>query len=111
VGAGGIGLFLNNTTATNGVLLDTNGQLVDDDTTPNTWQMRSADLSAYAGQTLTNFNVFNTQGGAAGNWDIYFGDISLVSTDGSFIPIYSRGFRGRVASGRLWFFYVLFESG
>jgi len=52
--------------------------------------VRMVDLSQYAGQTITNFNIFNTTGGAAGNWDIYFGDITLVHTDGTFIPIYSR---------------------
>ena len=48
------------------------------------------DLSQYAGQTINNFNIFNSTGGAAGNWDIYFGDITLVHSDGTFIPIYSR---------------------
>ena len=56
----------------------------------NSWHVRMVDLSQYAGQTITNFNIFNTTGGAAGNWDIYFGDITLVHTDGTFIPIYSR---------------------
>ena len=90
VAAGGIALYLNNTTATNGVLRDTDGDLADVDATMNSWHVRMVDLSQYAGQTLTNFNIFNSTGGAAGNWDIYFGDITLVHTDGTFIPIYSR---------------------
>jgi RHS repeat-associated protein len=94
VGSGGVGLFFNNSVASNGVLRDTDGQLADADTTMNTWHIRTADLSQYAGMTLTNFNVFNTSGGAPGNWDVYFGDIVLVSPDGSFIPIYSRGMEG-----------------
>jgi RHS repeat-associated protein len=69
---------------------DTDGQLIDQDTTMDTWHVRTVDLSQFAGKTIQLIDPFQWTAAPAGNWDIYYGDISLVSNDGSFIPIYSR---------------------
>jgi RHS repeat-associated protein len=93
VAAGGIDVaFNNNTVFTTGVLRAADGQLADDDTRTGTglWYQRVADLSSYAGDTVSNLTLYNFQGGAAGNWDIYFADISLVHPDGTVVPIYYR---------------------
>jgi len=75
---------------TSGVLRDTDGQLTDADTTLNAWHLRTADLTTYAGNTVSNLNLYNFQNGAPGNWDIFVGDVSLVHPDGTSVPIYSR---------------------
>jgi RHS repeat-associated protein len=91
VAAGGIRVaFNNNTVGTAGVLRAADGQLADADTRTGNWYMRVADLSAYIGMSVSNLNLYNYQGGAPGNWDIYLGDISLVHPNGTVVPIYSR---------------------
>nr|WP_255551558.1 RHS repeat-associated core domain-containing protein [Granulicella sp. dw_53] len=95
VGRGGISVaFSNNTVGSSGVLRALDGELTDADTRTNNWYQRVADLSPYAGLTVSNLNLYNYQGGAPGNWDIYLGDISLVHTDGTFVPIYDRTMMG-----------------
>jgi len=69
---------------------DTDGQPIDQDTTMNTWHMRTVDLSPYAGKVIGLIDPFQWTSAPAGNWDIYYGDIVLTSTDGTSIPIYSR---------------------
>jgi len=72
-------------------LTDTDGQPIDADTTKNTWHVRTVDLSSFAGMKVASIDPFQWTSAPPGSWDIYFGDIVLVSTGGSFIPIYSRG--------------------
>jgi RHS repeat-associated protein len=80
--------FTDGSTA-NGVALDTDGQLINADTTKNTWHQRQVDLSAYAGKTLILIDPFDWTAAPAGAWDIYYADISLTSTDGTVIPLYN----------------------
>ncbi len=85
------GLFLYFTDHTDGLAAqDTDGQLIDQDTTMNSWHMRTVDLSQFAGKTIQLIDPFQWTNAPAGNWDIYYGDIVLVSTDGTSIPIYNR---------------------
>ena len=85
------GLFLYFTDHTDGLAAqDTDGQLIDQDTTMNSWHMRTVDLSQFAGKTIQLVDPFQWTNAPAGNWDIYYGDIVLVSTDGTSIPIYNR---------------------
>ncbi|WP_044176066.1 RHS repeat-associated core domain-containing protein [Granulicella mallensis] len=93
VAAGGISVAFNNdTVGTSGVLHAADGQLADADTRTGTglWYQRVANLSGYAGDTVSALTLYNYQGGAAGNWDIYLADISLVHPDGTSVPIYYR---------------------
>ena len=85
------GLYLFFTDGTDGLAArDADGQLIDQDQTMNTWHMRTVDLSAYAGKTIELVDPFQWTSAPAGSWNIYYGDITLTSTDGSAIPIYSR---------------------
>jgi RHS repeat-associated protein len=95
VAAGGISIGLGNgTTGTAGVLRAEDGQLTDDDTRTGSWYMRVANLNAYAGMTISSLNLYNNQGGAPGNWDIYLGDIVLVHANGTIVPLYDRTLSG-----------------
>jgi RHS repeat-associated protein len=69
---------------------DTDGQLIDQDATMNSWHMRTIDMSPYAGKIIQLVDPFQWSGAPAGNWDIYYSDITLTSTDGTSIPIYNR---------------------
>jgi len=85
------GLYLFFTDGTDGLAArDADGQLIDQDQTMNTWHMRTVDLSAYAGKTIQLVDPFQWTSAPAGSWSIFYGDITLTSTDGSAIPIYSR---------------------
>jgi RHS repeat-associated protein len=44
----------------------------------------------FAGKKIELIDPFDWTTAPAGSWDIYYGDIVLSSTDGSFIPIYNR---------------------
>jgi RHS repeat-associated protein len=94
---GGIILtFAGNTNASG--TLDSDGQMINADTTTNSWHMRTVDLSAFAGKTVGGVFPYDWQTAPAGNWDIYYGDISLSSTDGTVIPIYNRTIMGLTPS-------------
>ncbi|WP_213804948.1 RHS repeat-associated core domain-containing protein [Granulicella sp. dw_53] len=100
VGRGGISVaFNNNTVGSSGVKLALDGQLADADTRTGGWFFRELDLSEYQGMTFSSVNLYNYQGGAPGNWDIYLGDITLVHADGTAIPLYYRTLGGIVPFG------------
>jgi len=91
VAAGGICLAFNhNTVGTCGALAAADGEPTDDDPRTGAWYQRTASLSAYAGDTISNVQVWNDQGGAPGAWDIYMGDIALVHPDGTVVTLYDR---------------------
>jgi RHS repeat-associated protein len=71
-------------------LRDTDNQPILADATKNSWHVRTVDLSSFAGMKIDLIDPFDSTNAPAGAWDIYYGDITLVSTDGTFIPIYSR---------------------
>ena len=71
-------------------LQDTDHQPILADTTKNSWHVRTVDLSSFAGMKIDLIDPFDSTNAPSGAWDIYYGDITLVSTDGTFIPIYSR---------------------
>jgi len=85
------GLYLWFTDGTSGLTAtDTDGQPIDADTTENTWHVRTVSLNQFVGKTIELIDPFNAANAPAGTWDIYYGDIVLASTDGSFIPVYNR---------------------
>jgi RHS repeat-associated protein len=104
VGAfGGLLVGFTDLTNLNQVAQDTDGQFIDADQTMNTWHERIVDLSAYAGKTVNGSIIpWMSPTSAPGTWDLYFGDINLVSTDGTSIPLYNRSLasvNGVAASG------------
>jgi RHS repeat-associated protein len=91
--------FLNNGINSNASgTLDSDGEPINADTTMNSWHMRTVDLSAFVGQTVSGVDPFDWQTAPAGNWDIYYGDITLSSTDGTVIPLYNRAIMGFTTS-------------
>jgi RHS repeat-associated protein len=84
------GVYLLFTDGSNGnAATDTDGQPIDADLWTG-WHVRMVDLSAFAGKTISELGLFDGASAPSGSWDIYYGDISLVSTDGTFIEIYHR---------------------
>lgn len=70
---------------------DQDGAQMNADTTMNRWHLRTVDLTAYAGKTISGGALWNFSETPPGNWDIYFADIALTASDGSVIPVYNRG--------------------
>ncbi len=70
--------------------VDSDGQTINSDTLQNQWHDRTFDLSGMTGLT--------TQGGwftadtntPGGTWDIFFADVTIVSTDGTITPVSTR---------------------
>jgi RHS repeat-associated protein len=91
---GGLFTYFTDGSSANGVATDQDGQLINADTTKNTWHQRTVNLSAYAGKTITVIDPFDWTTAPAGAWDIYYGDISLTSQDGSVISLYNRSMMG-----------------
>jgi len=87
---GGMMIGFSDGTITNWVLNDSDGQQLNNDTIKNTWHLRHADLSAYAGKTLSYIILLNEVGGADGHWDMWFSDIAIVNTDGKVASLYAR---------------------
>ena len=48
------------------------------------------DLSAFAGKTLSNSWLTNDTDSGVGDWDIYYADIAIYSSDGTVTPIYHQ---------------------
>jgi RHS repeat-associated protein len=109
---GGMHTWFTDATSADQVALDTDGQLIDADQTMNTWHERVVDLSNYAGKTIVGIDPWKSPTSAAGTWDLYFGDINLVSTDGTSIPLYNRSLTSlhAVAASGVTDFYGITEK-
>ncbi len=55
------------------------------------WVNREVDLSPGAGYTLTNAQFVTDASTSAGTWDMLFGDLTLMHSDGSIIQLFDRG--------------------
>jgi RHS repeat-associated protein len=86
---GGIGIYFSDHTDT-GSTLDTSGQIIDTDATQNTWHERAVDLSPFEYKTATQMWLDVGVGTPVGSWNSYYGEISIVSTNGNVTPIYTR---------------------
>ncbi len=86
---GGLFLYFADNTSGN-TAVDTDNQPIDADSTKGSWHVRTVSLNSFVGKTIQLIDPFDSMNAPAGNWDIYYGDIVLTSTNGSFIPIYSR---------------------
>ena len=87
---GGPNLQFSDGTQTHEVLLDNTGQPVDVWHTESQWGARLADLSNYAGKTITTYQTVTDPSSPAGTYDIYLADLAIVSADGTVTPIYYR---------------------
>ncbi len=78
------GLFLGfgNNTDSSGPLQDTTGTFAVAGGGNGQWQMRTADLSAYAGLTINGL-ALDSSWGATGTWDTWYADIAVYRSDGT----------------------------
>jgi len=87
---GGIEIAFSDGSSTNWTATDQDGQQANNDSTQNAWHNRRINLTSFAGKTISQIYFLQESTTAAGTWDISFNDVSLVSTDGTVRPIYSR---------------------
>ena len=87
-GYGGPNIQFSDGTQTYGVLVDNTGQPISAFQTQVTWSDRTVNLSSFAGKTVSDYQVITDSSTPAGNYNIYYGDITIVSTDGTVISIY-----------------------
>jgi len=89
-GYGGPNVQFTDGTQTNRSIYDTAGQQVVALHTQNAWVGRSADLSGYAGKMVQDYQVVTDGTSPAGTFDIWYGEMAIVSTDGTVTTIYNR---------------------
>jgi RHS repeat-associated protein len=87
---GGINIGFSDGTGTGWVAKDQNGQVINSDTIQGGWQIRTVDLSSYAGKTLNSLWVVTDAATPVGAWDNYFNDIAFVKMNGTVTPLYSK---------------------
>ena len=94
---GGVGIQFTDGTNANWTTLDSDGQVMNDDTTQNTWHNRCVDLSAFSAhdnvpaKTISQLWVnADARTPAGSNWNSFFSDIAVVSTDDTVTPVYHR---------------------
>jgi RHS repeat-associated protein len=87
---GGMIISFSDGTNTSWSVMDQNGTYMNQDTSVTTWDYRRFDLSSFAGKTISAISLVTESSTQAGNWDIYYSDIALFSTDGTVGPIYNR---------------------
>lgn len=71
-------------------IYDTDGQNIGADTIMNAWHYRTIDLTPYAGYGLGSVRLLETGGAPAGQFDLYFNDLSVTSKDGTVLPVFSK---------------------
>jgi len=86
------GVYLFTTDGSNGAwtLKDQNGEYGNDSMqTDGAWHARVVDLSAFAGKTVSSVQLVAEGNSPAGNWTMQYADLSLLSTNGTVMPIYN----------------------
>lgn len=89
-GLGGVVLYFSDGSSTRNVATDSDGQLLNSDGMTGYFHYRTADLSAYAGKTLTSIALISETTSGAGPWLLKYADFVLISTDGTVQPIYTN---------------------
>ena len=83
-------VFTDGTQTVSNYLPDGTGQQINNMGTQGTWVQRVVDMSSFAGKTVSQIAVLVDVSTPAGDYDIYYGDMAFVSTNGSVTPIYDR---------------------
>jgi RHS repeat-associated protein len=86
---GGMGIFFQDNTNNVWSSQDQNGNYINDDTVQQSWNQRFIDLSSFAGKVIAWIGVDNDGNAPAGDWSIVYGDIAIVSADGTIHSIYN----------------------
>jgi RHS repeat-associated protein len=86
------GMIINFTDGSNSnwSVTDQDGYLLNNDNSQGVWHYRRVDLSTFAGKTILRLSLNAETSTLAGNWDIYYTDIAIVSADGTVRPVYNR---------------------
>ena len=87
-GIGGPNIQFVGGSQTYGNLDDNAGQPVSALTTEGQWVYRTANLKGFIGQTVNDYQVLTDVTSPAGSYGIYYGDIAIVSTNGTVTSIY-----------------------
>ena len=87
---GGLMIGFTDGTGTNWYAVDRDGQQLNNDGYKNIWHERTQDMSAYAGKTISGIAILNEVTSGTGQFDLYFGDISITSTTGKVLTVYNR---------------------
>ncbi len=86
---GGIGVVTSSTNL-DWVATDQDSQVINSDTTQNTWHNRVVDLNSIAGQTVSSMWVNEDTNTGAGAWTEDFADIAIVQPDGTVTTLYNN---------------------
>ena len=87
--AGGLNLYTD-TFGLQWQYADTNGIIVNQDYRQG-WVNRTMDLSPFAGHPLLTLEFLKDFTYGLGNWDIWYGDLAVTSSDGTVTPLFVRG--------------------
>jgi RHS repeat-associated protein len=87
---GGLMIGFTNGDITNWSTFDTDGQQLNNDGYKNQWHLRTVDLSAHAGKTISTIILLNEVDSGAGQFDLWVSDISITNTNGNVQSIYNR---------------------
>jgi RHS repeat-associated protein len=86
---GGMGLFFGDGTNTAWQSTDQYGNYMNDDPNQLAWDEHSFDLTALAGEVVDWVGIDTDAHTPPGAWTVVYGDIAIVSADGTVRPIYS----------------------
>jgi hypothetical protein len=86
---------------------DQDGYWINDDQKQNATHVRIADLSGFAGKTISQVVLNNESDTTPGAWNIYYDNISFVGVDGTVKPIYT----GQTSSPISWITGTSGETG
>lgn len=89
VARGGIYIAFTDGSTPNWIALDQDGREIDNDGFVNTWHYRRVDLSAWAGKAIQSLDFLTESTTGVGYWAVIFGDVALVSSDGTVRAIYN----------------------
>ncbi|HEY6248444.1 MAG TPA: IPT/TIG domain-containing protein [Candidatus Angelobacter sp.] len=74
-----------------GHTVDQNGQPIHADTIQGVTHFRKVDLTPSAGLTIAQIAFHSTGNTQPGRWDVYYGDVQIVSANGTVRPIFVTG--------------------
>jgi RHS repeat-associated protein len=87
-GSGGMVLGFSDGSSTRGSLPDSSGVLLNTDNASASFHVRVANLSSYAGKTVTSIAMVAETTSGAGAWQLKFKEMALISADGTVHPLY-----------------------
>jgi RHS repeat-associated protein len=90
IARGGIMLGFSDASNSNWVVADQDGQTLNSDNTQGSWHTRKVILTSFAGKTLQHVLLDADINSGAGTWDLFIGNLVIVSADGSVHPMFTN---------------------